>query len=71
MDRTGSVYDYEVGEYTLCPLTGEDCCAHCMLMRRTAFGEPSCSIRVLSDEFVSISGSLKELVNMVRKDVGR
>ena len=47
------VVDYDEGNvYALCPFTRKTCVTHCMLMRRTAFGEPRCSIHVIADELV-------------------
>ena len=56
------VIDYDEGGVdALCPLTGKACVTHCMLMRRTGFGEPRCSLHVIADELVNISYDLREL----------
>ena len=42
----------------VCPFNSR-CTTLCMLMRYTAFGDPCCSLRVIADELVEISTSLK------------
>ena len=55
------VIDYDEGNVeALCPLTGDTCVTHCMLMRRTGFGEPRCSLHVIADELVNINSKMKD-----------